>query len=173
MQKIVSNVVHSRAGGAVKRCHTLRHIGEYNNAQHQWGVAILLYQLFQERYAKLSIYALTHDLGEFWYGDVPATAKWVLNEVQIDKLEQKQIRSMAYPTTDHLSPEEQNILKACDALELFLWCDEQLQMGNMHSRECARNIYGYLKADWVPDKVTGFLEEYHKKTHTPSQCLAT
>lgn len=42
----VDCILNARAGGAVQRCHTIRHHGEYTNAQHQWGVAMLLWYLY-------------------------------------------------------------------------------------------------------------------------------
>lgn len=126
-----------RIGGAVERCHTVKHIGTYSNAQHSWGVAMLMYELWPEDFPRLAIYCLAHDVPEGWVGDTPATIKaWEpgLKE-SYDGMEQKVLAWLSLPNDNlQLSSGDQKKLKACDHLELYFWAREQQLMGNRFSQ---------------------------------------
>lgn len=158
---MLNNIVHARNGGAVKRCHTIRHIGEYNNAMHQWNVTMLLWYLFPEDFSRLSIYCLTHDLGEAVMGDIPASVKWAMGAgaKEIEFIEDEVIKELTFPVVSDLEYEDMRKIKACDALELYIWCLEQLQLGNLFVLGCKQNLEGYFRKGWLP---TPALNLYHE-----------
>lgn len=123
-------VLHSRGGGAVQRCHVTRHIGSYSVAEHSWGVAMLIYYLFPEHFERLAIFALVHDVPEYLVGDMPSTVK---PSSSVSRLEDEINAAFGLPqvgSAKHgLLPHEQEILKACDKLDLYIWAREQQAFG--------------------------------------------
>lgn len=169
-------LIAARFAGNVERAHTIRHLGSYTTAQHQWGVAMLLWYLFRRDYWKLSIFALTHDLGEYWFGDVPATTKKFLTarNVNLDAFEEVKLNELDLPLFSELLPEEQRILKACDGLELWLWCQEQLALGNTLVSDCEKNIRRYLLEADYPESIRATIELVRNNGYIPpTQCLGT
>lgn len=152
MTTLLHNIVQSRAGGAVQRCHGIRHQGSYSNAEHQWGVTALLYYLYPDDYARLSAAALFHDVAEAWVGDIPApTLRHVPGlRPQIMALEGKVAASIGAPREDALTEEDHAKIKACDRLELLLWCKEQAAMGNSFALECEIELCKYLDTAPMP-----------------------
>ena len=134
---MLQRVINIRAGGSVQRCHTNPHIGSYNNAAHQWGVAMLLWELWPEDFPRLAVYCLTHDTPERWTGDSPATLKWYAPEVRagLKPVEDLVFDSLRLPRESSLSEDDAQKLKNCDSLELYLWCLEQRKMGNREIEE--------------------------------------
>lgn len=137
----LEQILNTRAGGAVERCHTIRHLGSYSNAQHQWGVAMLLWALYPADVAtKLVWHALTHDVPEGLTGDVPSTAK--THETVLDDWINAEFD---LPLICTLTEEEHRILRSCDILELYIWSLEQLAQGNSYAAEVTDNILMYAR----------------------------
>lgn len=115
-----------RRGGTVTRYHTHRLQRAPNNAEHQWGVAMIVDKLWQSTGrdentpAYLILAALYHDVAEFEAGDMPA---WIKRQTDlgptIDRVEagvndRLGIRVLRKGDADHA------LLKAADELE-HLW----------------------------------------------------
>jgi hypothetical protein len=147
MDELIHKVVQCRAGGAVERCHGIKHHGSYSNAAHQWGVAMLLHYLYPQHWQRVVLHALTHDVPEFIWGDVPApTMRYVPGVATgLKELEQRFANSIGLPgEAEGLSKDEYRALKSCDRLELYLWCMEQRAMGNHYAKECAAELHRYF-----------------------------
>jgi hypothetical protein len=132
----LENILQARGGGAVQRCHTVRHQGSYSNAEHSWGVAMLLLQLYPEYPSVLAV-ALVHDIPEAVTGDVPATVKHGGDDHDFDD---HILAAWELPTLASLSEDEKLVLKTCDKLELWLWAREQLEAGNTFADEIVLNL---------------------------------
>jgi 5'-deoxynucleotidase YfbR-like HD superfamily hydrolase len=145
----LQRILQARAGGAVQRCHIVRHSGSYSNAEHSWGVAMLLLQLFPDRTDLLPA-ALSHDVPETLWGDTPTTVK----PPGANRLEDETNRQLQLPAEGDLSPEDHRILKGCDKLELYLWAREQCAQGNLFALELVENLRPYFYGD-VPAPVYG------------------
>ena len=126
MSELLRKIVQSRAGGKVERCHTHPHHGEYTNAAHQWGVAMLLYYLWPADFPRLVAICLSHDIPEAWVGDIPATTKRYVPGIrqQIGHLEDIISLDLDLPQESSLSDEDMIKFKACDQLELYFWALE-------------------------------------------------
>jgi 5'-deoxynucleotidase YfbR-like HD superfamily hydrolase len=120
-----------------------------------------MYYLFPEDYPRLSIYCLTHDIGEGWMGDVPAPALWAVEGVQQiwGYLENDLIELAGCPRVDELSPEDLKKLKACDRLELYIWCKEQLLIGNQYVLDCIKALDESFLANELPYPAYTFYRE--------------
>lgn len=138
----LDRVAAVRQGGRVERCHTIPHSGSYNNAAHQWGVAMLLWELFPDDFERLVIFALTHDVGEAWVGDIPANALWAFPMVKqaVQAQEAGLLNRVHLPAMDALSEDDREKISACDKLELYLWCVEQSLAGNSFAEDCAGTL---------------------------------
>lgn len=125
-----------REAGHVTRGHNLRHIGHYDVAQHSWHATVLLYALHPDPSPALVKAVMFHDVGERYVGDLPAPAKWASAELAKvhGELEDRALAQLG--VTIDLPPEDQRWLKAVDLLELFLWCEDQLALGNRHVYRC-------------------------------------
>ena len=124
------NIPRIRAGGQVRRFHTIPTIGHQTVAEHSWGVAILILVLNPLASTELLRAALLHDVPEADTGDMPAQVKWAnpmlaheLEEVEQTVMEELDIVPL-------LTPAERLFLKAADKLDGMWTCYEQRCLGN-------------------------------------------
>ena len=146
----------------VRRYHTVPQVGEQTVADHSFGVAVILAQMCpQEILSKgLLTAALLHDLCEDVTGDIPATAKWnypglknVVDRVETDIALRRGI-------TVGLTTTELEWLKAADLLELCLWCQHQLSLGNSYAREILdRGLVALADNPRTPEPVRRLVED--------------
>jgi len=139
----VEQALLTRGGGAVQRCHGTRHTGSYSNAEHSWGVAMLIWHLFPDQFRRMAIFALCHDVPECLVGDMPSTAK---ESSAVNPTEDAILEEFGLPKLCMLGPKEHAILKVCDRLELYLWAKEQLAQGNAFAQEFLDNLNETFKA---------------------------
>ena len=171
MKDTFRKIVQSRGGGKVERCHGIPHQGSYNNAAHSWGAAMLLWYLFPERFKDLVLYLLSHDVPEFWVGDIPAPTLRCVPGVRegLTEIEARINRELSLPAESDLSPEDHKILKSCDRLDLWFWCREELLLGNQWVGECLTELEHYLEADGLFGNARRLWEECRKESVLPTQ----
>lgn len=155
-----------REAGAVARCHTFPHCGDYSVGQHSWDAASLLLALHPHPTIALVKAVLWHDVAERWTGDVPAVAKWRSPEL-VDALALAEARvfdALGIQPLDGLTLNEQIWLHAVDKLELWLWCKDQLQLGNRRAAAVLGRLdswfVGATMAGRVPTEIGQVLREY-------------
>lgn len=165
MSKMVNNeiarrIIQTRCGGQVERCHTNPHNRRYSNAQHQWGVAMLLHAIFPEHFSRLVLICLSHDVPEAWVGDIPSPClgNSPLAKRSIQEIEQYLAHNLGLPHDLDLHPEDAEIVRACDMLDLYLWCREEWAMGNQMVGDCLSAIREYFVDAPLPEKAR---EVYH------------
>jgi 5'-deoxynucleotidase YfbR-like HD superfamily hydrolase len=168
---LCANIVQSRAGGKVERCHGIPHNGSYNNAAHSWGVAMLLFYLWPDDFPRLSIYALVHDVPEAWVGDSPApVGRYVPGfKDEITLLETRINHSLNLPSEHDLAPDDYVKLKACDKLEFWLWSREQVAMGNGYAAEGLKEIERYFTETPLPERAQEVYEAMKGRSPLPRQ----
>lgn len=137
---IVRAVLARREGGKTRRMHAMPHHGEYTVGQHSYDALSLLLVLNPTASLRLIRTVLWHDCAERWVGDTPAPAKWYnppfheqLHAVEkwVDEL---------FLFKSPLSQEEQEWLDAVDMLEFWLWCQDQLALGNILVKEVEERV---------------------------------
>jgi hypothetical protein len=143
----------TREGGAVERCHVVRHSALYDNAQHTYGALNLLLLLHPEPSLRLIKAVQWHDVPERWTGDVPATAKWmcpVLREA-LALIEEPIMRR--FGLHQELTEEDKAWLLGVDVLELWLWCREH--QDELHPQQVMNTCAHYLVVhkDTLPIKL--------------------
>lgn len=128
----IQRVKFAREAGAVRRLHTHRIIGEYDIAQHTYGALCLLRVLNPSASPRLLWAVLSHDKPERLTGDIPSPAKcngpWFDKEKYAEH--EKEILIGTGYNWEELSSEEEQWLKAVDALDFFLFCLDQEQLGH-------------------------------------------
>lgn len=114
----------TREAGAVQRFHVARHTRNYDVAQHTFGALNLLLILHPNPSIELVRAVMWHDVAERWTGDIPATAKWMSEELKAgsDRLEARILGHLGLE--QKLNEEEERWLKAVDTLDAWLWCRE-------------------------------------------------
>jgi 5'-deoxynucleotidase YfbR-like HD superfamily hydrolase len=120
---------------------------------------MILIEICQPRIEMLKA-ALTHDLAESVTGDTPATAKW--SSIQLNQslnvLEDNFNKRMGIDFV--LLPEEQECIKWADMLELIMYCQAEVDMGNTKMESIVRAGIAYLDARIPPTTAaSAFLEK--------------
>lgn len=154
-------VVALREAGSVERAHTTPHHGSYSVAKHSWDAACLLLVLHPEPSIELLKAVLWHDVGERWTGDVPATAKWADGELarRLDQLEQRCMLELGINQV--LSAEERTWLAAVDAIELYLWATDQVNLGNQCVTVILDNLEVLFGRIHLPEPCALFMKEHY------------
>jgi 5'-deoxynucleotidase YfbR-like HD superfamily hydrolase len=162
----VRSVQQRRESGAVERCHTTPHHGSYSVGLHCYNVAQILLCLHPRPSVTLLEEALCHDHLERWTGDVPAPAKW-RNRFLADAIlsaeygEAMRVDHVESETTGpKLEVYDRNWLSCADSLELLMWCDDQLAMGNRHVEKMRAAAWSYLRTRPLPQEMILFIDTY-------------
>lgn len=152
----------ARLGGKVERCHGIPHNRQYSNAEHTFGVLLLLLILYPDRFADISPAALTHDIPEAWVGDIPAPTKRYLSGLKesTDELEVKILLSLQLPQESSLCPEDHRVLRGLDWLELYIWCCEEMHTGNGYAEEVKKELVRFATEKPLPRKIAQIAYRY-------------
>lgn len=171
MTQLLDNIIKARCGGRVERCHTMPHAGSYNNAAHSWGVAMLMHYLWPKDFHRLAIYCLTHDIPEGWTGDIPSPVYWAVTGLRemLGKVEENLVRSSGCPYEGDLEAEDFAKLKACDRLELYIWCKEQWMMGNRFVADCMTALEKHFEETPLPQPAQLLFKQIIESSMLPSQ----
>lgn len=156
-----TRIMAMREGGAVERCHTIPHLGEYSNAKHSFNATCLLMVLNPECSKELMQAVMLHDIPERWLGDLPAPAKWYNESLNREyEFAEQTVRVHWGVGFGPLSEEEQNWLEGVDKLEFYLWCWDQYKFGNHHICRSMEAVQGWFDQNWerMPDVLMDF---YH------------
>lgn len=164
-------VVEARSGGRVERCHGVPHVGSYNNAAHSWGVAMLMHYLWPEDFPRLALACLSHDVPERLVGDIPAPSLRHIPGLRegIGGLEARINISLGLPAEAELSEEDHSKLKACDHLELWIWSNEQLLLGNKFAEECIIALEDLWSSRPLPKEAEALRKELKKSGFLPER----
>lgn len=165
MDPIIRQIKAAREGSAVRRCHTTPHHGEYTVGKHSFDALCLLMFLHPDPPMHLVKAVMFHDLGERWVGDMPATAK-MLNQAlgaEYEKAEENALEAN-FIYLPKLTDEERDWLNAVDKLELYLWCLDQLTLGNHNIDDYVTVLHKWFdqkeQDGCLPKEVQRFLNHY-------------
>lgn len=168
---ITTQVLRTREGGNVRRCHTVPWIGHYDVAQHTFGMLMLLDLLYQKpdplggasyNYVELQQYILWHDVHERWTGDVPAGLRFFKPDIRKTfKLAEKEVQEkFEFPMLE-LDPEEKDWIRALDQLEFLLSCYDQKALGNQNVDQYIRDVEEwFVDNENVPKPVATFVRNF-------------
>ena len=119
-----------RKGAKVQRWHTITNVKEQTVADHSWGVASIILDVWPDSSNSLITYALWHDIPEFVVGDVPVTAKWA-NENLARAVEKAETQvAKEHNLYVKLTTTEKIKLAIADLLEVLWYASEEIALGN-------------------------------------------
>ena len=137
---LITKLKATREGGMVQRFHPIPHHGSYSVAEHTYGVLQLILIFHPNPTLNLVRAVQNHDVAERWIGDVPTPAKWLSPALRFALKDAEDLVETAYDLKVALSDHEHRWLKAADLLELWLWGQEQVEMGNRRAIRLVSNI---------------------------------
>lgn len=158
-----TRIMAMREGGAVERCHTIPHIGEYSNAKHSFNAACLILVLHPEPNLELVKAVMLHDIPERWLGDLPAPAKWYNESLNREyEFAEQCVRTHWAVDFGPLTEEEKQWLDGVDKLEFYLWCWDQYKFGNQHICRAMEAVTGWFEQNMaqVPDPIWDFYQNF-------------
>lgn len=124
-----------RKGSKVKRWHTITNVKEQTVADHSWGVASIIIDIWPDSSTSLITFALWHDIPEFIVGDVPVTAKWQ-NENLARVVEEAETQvAKEHGLYVKLTETEKLKLAIADLLEVLWYASEEVALGNSNFLE--------------------------------------
>lgn len=165
---VYEKVAQKREAGNVERWHLLPHIGHQDVAAHTWQATMLLLELYPKASRRLIIYMLNHDVTERWIGDIPANTKGLFPAIAAGVIDaEKQVtKTQGLPDVEKLTLNERHWARACDALELVLWCKEQEAMGSKMTEDSMKAVTHWINTEeCVPGPVKKFLANYKWKRY--------
>ncbi len=149
---LLQNLIHACS---THRWHQHQQLGGTHEtvAHHSAMVAMIAHYLMHNHCSEISRYAvlfacLTHDLGEYWVGDVPSPTKHALGEEFFAKLDAAEARARIdrlQLITPPLTKTEQSVVHLADCLAGSLHCVNQAQLGNCYAVRPLREYRGYIE----------------------------
>jgi 5'-deoxynucleotidase YfbR-like HD superfamily hydrolase len=140
-----------RKGLKVERLHTVTHIAPYNNGFHSANAALIANELCYEncvdsKYVIISM--LLHDVAEGYTGDIPANVKRdnpkfskALKDIETTWEKTNIFFSAPY----HLTPQQKDICKIANIVELGMYSLDELNMGNKNLKFVLKNVVDSLE----------------------------
>lgn len=130
---LYDRVRYGREAFEVERCHTHPHALRYSVGHHSAGVASLVIQTWLEEFgelprAELITAALDHDKPELVTGDIPSPSKTLMGTRALGTVENRVLGWLTPGLHISLTGREQEWLEAADAMELYLWCMEEVYL---------------------------------------------
>ena len=145
---MIERVKYTREAAVVTRLHGLFHHSAYNNGIHSFNMLAMLRLLYPTASSNLLWAIIEHDMPERLTGDFPAPAKWfgVVDRTRLDNLEfDINTEVFGQDTVQKLTERERGWLKGLDILELYLFCKDELMLGNAGIITMMRRIEKFIE----------------------------
>jgi 5'-deoxynucleotidase YfbR-like HD superfamily hydrolase len=141
-----------RQAARVRRCHTKPYIEPYSIGSHTHNVVSLLALAWRDQFgelprAELLLAAQAHDKAELVTGDIPSPVKDLLGEAcqEVDT----KVERFLFGHLD-LTDTETEYLMAADRFELWLWCWDEIRLGNEGVRDWAEGYSNKWREEPLP-----------------------
>ncbi len=144
----IRNILHS---GDVVRFHSHAGIDKQKNAEHQWGVALIVQHIYPDCSKDLLLAAMTHDAAEYLTGDVPFPVKKEHSDLALLLRDIEKAWEIDNGVYFSLKDEEKLILKMGDTLEGMWFCIHQVRMGNVNAKRPFRKWRKFFADNFCPD----------------------
>jgi 5'-deoxynucleotidase YfbR-like HD superfamily hydrolase len=152
-----------REAGQIQRVHTVPSHGSYSNAEHVAQMMNLLFELYPgDPPMELVKAVLYHDVAERWTGDIPGPMKYVSERLD-DECTIAEIKCLNALCIDlDISENDSTWLRAIDKIELWLWAQDQLALGNQNASEIYLTLNTLFRNGGIPlpDECSKFVDEY-------------
>lgn len=149
MKPLVEATLYRDAADVI-RYHTKRVQRNQTIGQHSFNMMMLVQQVSPDCRKEVLLAIMHHDLPELMTGDIPAPIKRMHDRLGplMDEIEQD--LAPLYKEFG-LTPEEEQLVKWADRMELVLWCIEEYKLGNSYTRETAQ-----IGMQWILEARVGF-----------------
>lgn len=155
----IENFMQMVEGSLVKRWHTKETIKTQNNAEHQWNVAMICYFIDPAISTLRLMHALTHDCLENITGDVPYSTKQCSSRISDALKFEEDLLVEKYQLPSCQNIEHVKIIKAADRICAYMFCLNEVSLGNSKMQSIANNIYN----DIMVNKIN-MIDINHKST---------
>jgi len=158
----VTQALKMREGSNVERCHTTPHFGQYSVGKHSFGMLLLLEILHSKPTRALYRAIMMHDLSERYVGDTPGSVNRIDPDFKAAHNRACELMDEVLEYAVELTDEERSWVKALDKIELWLWCHDQLNMGNDHVGTIVDELQLWFteNADKVPAACRKFQQKF-------------
>lgn len=162
---------HIICGLNVQRLHTIKTIFKQSVGEHSARVAGLLIAVYAPERVPYELlhHAILHDVAEFRTGDVPAPIKWSSDEISRALKEENEIFWQEIGLDARvglLNRSQYLIFKTADYLDLAIFCNDEIGLGNSYVAGVATNalaaVYRNLEDVDFPTHVKSNFEEILK-----------
>lgn len=165
----MEEILSLRASGLVKRWHTAPTLHQQTVSEHSGQAVSLLLLLHPDPSVNLIKGMLWHDSSERHVGDVPSPVRRAEPDFarmyeQIEVAFMEEIHSTAFNAIVRLTPLEMTWLKAIDVLELFLYCHDEVALGNTHFVAIEKRARGYLLSSEAPSEIIDFINRHQHRS---------
>lgn len=126
------------------RFHTSEGEVTQNLADHQWGVTMLLLDIWPDSDLNVVRAALDHDLPEHILGDLPHMAKVNYPSYRAAYSAAEEVVSREYGWHHELTSKEKARIRFCDVLEGWIFSKMQMLRGNTLFRRIVARSQMYL-----------------------------
>lgn len=133
-----------REAGYVRRCHTVRTNSNYTVGQHSYDAVSLLFCLHPDPSVNLIKFLLWHDAAERWMGDMPNPCKKTFQDLKKLYTRRENACLNELKVSVDLDLEELKWVHAIDALEAWLWTEDEILLGNKHVENMRRDMSSYI-----------------------------
>jgi 5'-deoxynucleotidase YfbR-like HD superfamily hydrolase len=130
------NLLETLKTGRVTRYHNAPIHNKQHMDSHHWETAVILMRIYPECSKELLFYALTHDCGEAYTGDLPAPIKRQLPELKekLDALEDYYVRVALGIMHPEFSDFEKLAVKHADILSGIYFTSMWLRAGDQDAK---------------------------------------
>ncbi len=161
---MIERVKFCREGAAVTRLHTISHLSTYNNGNHTFNMLAMLRLMNPLAGLNLVWAIIEHDMPERLTGDFPAPAKWwgLVDKDRLTLIEMEiNVEVFGQDTVQTLDGSELGWLKGLDILELYLFCKDEIELGNKSIIVMMNRIERYIECirDLLPHEIVDFYYE--------------
>jgi len=121
----------------------------------------LLMELHPEPTLELYQAIMTHDMAERWTGDSPAIIKRSFPALKSALTEAEEfVRKKTGIECDCFDPD--GWISALDNIEFFLWCDDQINLGNVGIRGKRKEVENWFMENFktLPAECQEFMKRY-------------
>lgn len=148
----LDKVKFTREAAAVRRCHTVPVLNgdQYVIGLHSFNMLAMLRILWPDAPLRLIWAIVEHDIPERLTGDIPAPTKWfeIINKDQLTLAEMDiNVAIFGEDTVQKLTEGELRWMKGLDILELYMFCRDQMMLGNRNMQKMIDRIHRFIKGN--------------------------
>lgn len=149
-----------RESSYVDRVHTTPSHGSYPLGQHCYNMLMLAFELHPNIHLPLVEAIMYHDAAERIIGDLPHPGKRISSHLLAACKDAEERIQKKWGLEVYLSEKDKRWLKALDLLEFYLWCQDQIHMGNGNVDYKSSMTKDLLQKQSIPEEIRSFVDVF-------------